>query len=206
MCHINYGITSEQFSEFLVLIIKRFELQLRDTQSLLNRLVATYRHASNDRKPDILLMAILIAKDKSVSIKSEHVLQCFIDAIEMIKEQLISLDKIKTTINTVDIFGTELEFFKFSPNRGVRTIDNSVNAYSITINLYEMISARIEVLKNGDGFGQAAKEKLTECIKNDSLRNNKELGLALLKAKLEMESKVDIVDYYNLLVLATMFK
>ncbi|MGL5069797.1 MAG: KAP family P-loop NTPase fold protein [Aeromonas salmonicida] len=206
MCHINYGITSEQFSEFLVLIIKRFELQLRDTQSLLNRLVATYRHASNDRKPDILLMAILIAKGKSVSIKSEHVLQCFIDAIEMIKEQLISLDKIKITINTVDIFGTELEFFKFSPNRGVRTIDNSVNAYSITINLYEMISARIEVLKNGDGFGQAAKEKLTECIKNDSLRNDKELGLALLKAKLEMESKVDIVDYYNLLVLATMFK
>ncbi|XQW88911.1 hypothetical protein ACOYXV_03050 [Aeromonas veronii] len=61
-------------------------------------------------------------------------------------------------------------------------------------------------MKNGDGFGQAAKEKLIECIKNNSLRNDKELGLALLKAKLEMESKVDIVDYYNLLVLATMFK
>lgn len=207
--HVDDNFSFEQFSELLSLIIPNLGLQLRDVQSLLQRLISTCHHTSDDRKPDMFLMAIIIAKSKGESIKQEQLLKCCRETIESIKTGLLNLDSVKVKINTVGIFGPDFEIFNFPQKVGRRKIDNKVGEYIFSANLYELFSAKIDVLENGGGFKVAAENVLIEVNENIETKpkyKTKELGLTLLKAKLEVENKIDIAGYYNLLALATLFK
>lgn len=207
--HVDDNFSFEQFSELLSLIIPIFELQLRDVQSLLQRLISTCHHTSDDRKPDMFLMAIIIAKSKGETIRQEQLIKCCRETIESIKTGLLSLGFVKVKINTLGIFGSDFEVFNFPRKVGKRTVENKVGEYVFNANFYDFFSAKIDILENGGGFKVAAENVLIEVNKNISANpnyKNKELGLTLLKAKLEVENKIDISGYYNLLALATLFK
>lgn len=207
--HVDDNFSFEQFSELLSLIIPFFELQLRDVQSLLQRLISTCNHTSDDRKPDMFLMAIIIAKSKGETIRQEQLLKCCRETIESIKTGLSNLGSVKVKINTVGIFGSDFEVFNSPRRAGLRRVENKVGEYGFNANFYELFSAKIDILENGSGFKIAAEDMLIEVNKNISDKpnyKNKELGLTLLRAKLEVENKIDISGYYNLLALATLFK
>ncbi|MCF5849803.1 MULTISPECIES: KAP family P-loop NTPase fold protein [Aeromonas] len=207
--HVDDNFSFEQFSELLSLIIPIFELQLRDVQSLLQRLISTCHHTSDDRKPDMFLMAIIIAKSKGETIRQEQLIKCCRETIESIKTGLLSLGFVKVKINTLGIFGSDFEVFNFPRKVGKRTVENKVGEYVFNASFYDFFSAKIDILENGGGFKVAAEDVLIEVNKNISANpnyKNKELGLTLLKAKLEVENKIDISGYYNLLALATLFK
>nr|QWL73938.1 hypothetical protein HQ396_07755 [Aeromonas hydrophila] len=207
--HVDDNFSFEQFSELLSLIIPFFELQLRDVQSLLQRLISTCNHTSDDRKPDMFLMAIIIAKSKGETIRQEQLLKCCRETIESIKTGLSNLGSVKVKINTVGIFGPDFEVFNSPRRAGLRRVENKVGEYGFNANFYELLSAKIDILENGSGFKIAAEDMLIEVNKNISDKpnyKNKELGLTLLRAKLEVENKIDISGYYNLLALATLFK